>query len=68
MVKDNAKTAALQHMRTRLNRFTAKEKGELINWGYALADAAMRRHVMNPSGEGVPPIPVGNWPVPQWPL
>jgi len=42
---DNIKTSALQHIRTRLNRFTTVEQGQLINWGYALADAAMRRYV-----------------------
>jgi NTE family protein len=33
-------------MRTRLNRFSANEQERLINWGYALTDAAMRRHVI----------------------
>jgi hypothetical protein len=28
-----------------LNPFTAKEQAQLINWGYALADAAMRSGV-----------------------
>lgn len=68
MVKDNDKTAALQHVRTRLNRFTTKEKGELINWGYALADAAMRRYVVGHPASADQSIPVGTWPVSRCPL
>jgi NTE family protein len=59
---DNDVTDALQHVRTRLNEFTATEQGQLINWGYALTDAAMRKYVdptnMNPVA----------WPVPSFPL
>jgi len=29
-------------MRTRLNKFSDEEQGRLINWGFALADAALR--------------------------
>jgi NTE family protein len=29
-------------MRTRLNKFNDKEQGQLINWGFALADSALR--------------------------
>jgi len=43
---DNISPRSLAHMRTRLNRFNKKEQEHLINWGYALADAAMRRHVI----------------------
>ena len=68
LVTDSTKSAALQHVRTRLNSFTPQEKGELINWGYALADAAMRRRVMGMPPPGSPPIPAGAWPMPQWPL
>jgi NTE family protein len=32
--------------RTRLNRFSEAEQCRLINWGYAVCDAAMRRHVV----------------------
>jgi len=38
-----AKVGPLAAMRTRLNAFDAEEQGRLINWGYALADAAVRR-------------------------
>ena len=52
MTHDGERSAAQQHVRTRLNRFSPQEQGELINWGYALADAAMRRHVV-PGTSGV---------------
>jgi NTE family protein len=68
LVTDSAKSAALQHVRTRLNSFTPQEKGELINWGYALADAAMRRYVTRKPGPGESPIPAGALPMPQWPI
>lgn len=61
MTKDNAVTGALKAMRTRLNKFNEQELGQLINWGYALADAAMRRHMLN----GGDP---GTWPDPKYPL
>lgn len=60
--KDSAVTQALPQIRTRLDEFSAKEQGQLINWGYALADAAMRKHVMG--GGPVPTV----WPVPAHPL
>lgn len=59
MVSDNAVTQSLAQMRTRLNAFSDQEQGRLINWGYALTDAAMRRHVLQP---GIAP---GKWPVPE---
>ena len=59
LVRDNARTQALQHIRTRLNEFEPAEQGELINWGYALADAAMRRYV---DRENAAPAA---WPVPE---
>lgn len=58
LVKDNDTTAALQRIRTRLDTFTQREQGQLINWGYALTDAAMRRWVDPAHG-------VGSWPVPE---
>ncbi len=56
------KTHALAAMRTRLNPFTEKEQGELINWGYAICDAAVRRHVLT---DAVPPP---RWPIPAFAL
>lgn len=49
----------LARMRTRLNAFDAREQGELVNWGYALADAALRTHTPQLVPAGAPP--------PQWP-
>jgi NTE family protein len=49
-------------MRTRLNPFSEREQGELINWGYAVCDAAIRRHVL---ADAVPPL---QWPIPAFAL
>ena len=43
MTSDNDLTASLQKIRTRLNAFSKQEQGHLINWGYALADTAVRK-------------------------
>jgi len=59
MTKDSARSAALKDIRTRLNPFKDREQGELINWGYALADAALRKHVD-------PAVTIGSWPVPEY--
>jgi NTE family protein len=45
LLDDNPMTRSLSLIRTRLNHFTDEEQERLINWGYALTDAAMRRHV-----------------------
>lgn len=42
LVKDSDVTRKIARMRTRLNKFDHKEQGLLINWGYALTDAALR--------------------------
>ncbi len=62
MTKDTKLTSSLQTVRTRLNKFSTQEQGRLINWGYALTDAAMRRHVLQ---NGMKP---GTWPVPEFAL
>ena len=62
MISDNAQTHSLHSVRTRLNKFSEKEQGHLINWGYALTDAAMRRYLLE--RDVVP----GKWPVPEYPL
>ena len=62
MVSDNDITASLKKIRTRLNRFSKEEQGRLINWGYALTDAAMRRFV-------IPRHPAnGRWPIEKFAL
>jgi NTE family protein len=46
-------------VRTRLNPFSDQEQEQLINWGYALCDAAIRKHA--------PPLVVPGAPRPAWP-
>ncbi|MGC9964229.1 MAG: patatin-like phospholipase family protein [Syntrophobacteraceae bacterium] len=43
---DPKKVMPLAGIRTRLNPFSEEEQCRLINWGYALCDAAMRRFVL----------------------
>ncbi|RLA16349.1 MAG: patatin-like phospholipase family protein [Gammaproteobacteria bacterium] len=62
MVNDNSITESLKFMRTRLNSFSPAEQGRLINWEYALTDAAMRRHVIAED------TPLGTWPIESFPL
>jgi NTE family protein len=62
LTADNDTTRALQSIRTRLNEFTPAEQGQLINWGYALADAAMRKWV-DPANAAP-----AAWPVPEFAL
>ena len=62
LAKDNATTASMQHIRTRLAEFKPDEQARLINWGYALTDAAMRRYV-DPDNRSI-----GRLPVPAFPL
>ena len=61
--KDSSTTAALQRVRTRLNKFSAEEQGKLISWGYALTDAAMRKWAL-PAGAPKP----ARWPDERFPL
>ncbi|MGI9415029.1 MAG: hypothetical protein ACR2PM_15245, partial [Hyphomicrobiales bacterium] len=62
IVGDTELTKQLQFVRTRLNSFSPQEQGHLMNWGYAIADTAIRRWVS--------PQPPGDWswPVPEFPL
>ncbi|MFD2175846.1 patatin-like phospholipase family protein [Rhodobacter lacus] len=59
-----AVTAELARLRTRLNPFTDREKGMLINFGYALTDAALRRHTPDIISSHMPAI----WPYPAYAL
>lgn len=61
---DPAKVAPLAMFRTRLDAFSDEEQGQLINWGYALADAGVRRH--SPGLVTVQSDPA--WPMPDFPL
>lgn len=60
MTEDSDVTKALARVRTRLNKFTDQEQGHLINWGYALTDAALRRHVLDLAASP------GQWPIPEY--
>ncbi len=57
LLDDNEQTLRLGSMRTRLNHFTDAEQESLINWGYALADARMRRWVLEDDPAGTLPFP-----------
>lgn len=46
LLGDQPATARLARTRTRLDAFLPGEQARLIDWGYALADAAVRRHVL----------------------
>jgi NTE family protein len=54
----------LAKIRTRLNPFNDQEQEQLINWGYALCDAALRSHVPKIINAQIPPA----WPCPAHPL
>jgi NTE family protein len=62
MVEDNERTKSIKYTRTRLNSFSAEEQGNLINWGYALTDTALRTHYFKEKKEK------GTWPIPQYGL
>jgi NTE family protein len=62
MIEDSDLTGKICKTRTRLNHFTAEEQERLINWGYALADTAMRRYVLEKE-----PAP-GQLPYPERPM
>ncbi len=53
---DSAVTESLASVPTRLNAFERPLQGHLINWGYALADVAIRKYV-NPSAEAAKMLP-----------
>ena len=62
LTRDSAFTAELESIPTRLCEFDEKDQGHLINWGYALADAALRTRA------GLDFGPEASWPVPLWGL
>ncbi len=62
MVEDNQRTESLKNIRTRLNAFSEEEQGNLINWGYALTDTALRRWYFSDALEA------GKWPIPEYAL
>ncbi len=57
IMEDNSLTRGLRFIRTRLDEFSPTLQGHLINWGYVIADTAIRKWV--------DPQPLaGNW---SWP-
>jgi NTE family protein len=59
-----SRVAPLASMRTRLNPFSEIEQGQLINWGYAVCDAAVRKY----APEIVETKSNPAWPCPEHPL
>ncbi len=55
-------TETLANIRTRLNPFTEAEQCSLINWGYAICDAAVRKYA-HPPATSTP-----QWPYPKYAL
>ncbi|WP_417783980.1 patatin-like phospholipase family protein [Terasakiella pusilla] len=55
LLNDSPENAAFAKIRTRLNTFTQDEQKKLINWAYALCDAALRKHLD-------PDLPIGKLP------
>lgn len=62
LARHNPLTQSLDEVPTRLAAFDAQRQGHLINWGYALCDAALRARTALPA----PPAP--GLPRPGWPL
>jgi NTE family protein len=62
LARSNALTQSLDQVPTRLTAFDEERQGHLINWGYALCDAALRTRTALP----VPAAP--GLPKPAWPL
>lgn len=57
IARDDERSGALAGVRTRLDRFREAEQQQLVNWGYALADAALRRFVVEHQRPGAQPYP-----------
>jgi len=62
LTRDSESTRAFGSMRTRLNSFKPVEQAGLVNWGYALCDAALRKAAPDlvPSSTSAP-----HWPFPE---
>lgn len=56
LARDTETTKSLAGIPTRLTGFSEQDQGHLINWGYALTDAAIRKHVIPGIGQGKQPI------------
>jgi NTE family protein len=66
MTTDSPISNELKNIRSRLNAFNEQEQGHLINWGYALADTAIRKRTpeLLPEDLNRP----GQWAVPKYQL
>jgi NTE family protein len=53
------KTTAIANTPTRLKAMSEVEKNRLVNWGYAICDTAMRRHVIPSQKPAGFPLPGG---------
>ena len=62
LASDNTLTESLEHVATRLQAFEPELQGHLINWGYALCDAALRTRAK------LSIAAAAGLPLPQWPL
>ena len=60
LTHDSAATRELARVATRLAALDEETQGRLVNWGYALADAALRKRA------GLALAPTGGWPAPKW--
>ena len=62
LLRDGEGTAALARLRTRLDAFSAQEQHDLVDWGYALCDAALRRRMpeLAASPGRLPSAPAGH--------
>jgi NTE family protein len=61
---DNEIVKPLSRLRTRLNPFNDTEQDQLINWGYAICDAAVRKYAPELVAAQTP----ASWPCPAHPL
>ena len=62
LTTDSGTTSRLEAIPTRLSAFSARDQGQLINWGYALADAALRTRAALTVAPA-PACPMGDWPL-----
>jgi NTE family protein len=53
------RTIALAEIATRLKRLPDHYQERLVNWGYAVCDAALRKHVAPGQPKGIFPYPIG---------
>jgi len=62
IASDSALSKSIAQIPTRLNAFSEEDRAHLINWGYALADAAIRCYV-DPDLQKPETLPVSKYPL-----